>query len=117
MKELFLRQIEKALRYKKEIEDAKSSWQDIFHDINIKNAQSWNTETNKKYRHGLPGKSALVKDIKYNDKNNRLIVTYRNGFRAQYDDVSSDDASKFINSDSKGRWALKNLWDKDYKKV
>ena len=112
IKELYLRQIEQALRYKQELDEAKKSWQDVFHNVSVKNAQSWNAETNKKYRHGLPGNSALVKTIKYDDKNRRLIVTYRNGFKARYDNISSDDVSEFIDSDSKGRWALKHLWDK-----
>lgn len=117
IKELYQRQIEQALRYKQELDEAKKSWQDVFHNINVKNAQSWNAETNKKYRHGFPGNSALVKTIKYDDKNHRLIVTYRNGFTARYENISSDDVSEFINSDSKGRWALKHLWDKEYSKV
>lgn len=117
MKDLFLKQIAQALKYKQELDNYKPSWQDIFHNVNIRNAQSWNPETNRKYRHGSPGNSALVKNIKYDDKNHRLVVTYRNGFKARYDDMSSDDISEFISSDSKGRWALKNLWNRKYTQV
>ena len=83
--------------------------------IHLKNAQSWNPETNAKYRNGLPGSSALVESISYNG--DKLQVKYRDGFTAENDGLTAKQVWDFFKSDSKGRWALKHLWDKDYKKV
>lgn len=83
--------------------------------IHLKNAQSWNPETNAKYRNGHPGNSALVESINYDG--NKLQVKYRDGFTAEYNGLTAKQVWDFCKSDSKGRWALKHLWDKDYKKV
>lgn len=114
MKPKYIKQIEQALQYEKEVLSGKKEWQDVFHNLAIKNAQSWNAETNKKYRNGMPGNSALVKTIKYNDKTHKLEVTYRDNFTAVYDDVTAEEAAQFAKADSKGRWALKHLWSKKY---
>ena len=109
-----IKQIKQANAYKAEVENDKTNWQSVFHNVNVKDAQSWNPETNKRYRNGHSGSSALVKDIKYDDKNNQLIVTYRDGFTAIYDGINADMVGEFISSDSKGRWALNNLWGRAY---
>ena len=79
--------------------------------VYVANAQSWNQETHPEGR----GDSYLVQDIDYN--NGKLDVTYRDGFTAEYDNISPQDAKEFAQADSKGRWALKHLWDSPYKKV
>jgi hypothetical protein len=58
--------------------------------------------------------SSLVKIIDYNSKDLTLTVTYRDGFKATYHDISPEMAKEFSEADSKGRWALANLWDRDY---
>lgn len=116
MRDLLKKQILQSLKYSQDVEADKGKWQTTFHNLNIRNAQSDNPETNRKYRHGQPGNSALVKDIHYNDKNNTLKVKYRNGYTAIYDNMTAADAAEFAKADSKGRWALKNLWNLKYRK-
>lgn len=58
--------------------------------------------------------SALVKAIDYNGGDKTLTVTYRDGFKATYHDIDADMAKEFSEADSKGRWALANLWDRSY---
>lgn len=78
--------------------------------VSVSNAQSWNPETHPDGR----GDSQLVQDIDYNTKDG-LTVTYRDGFTANYDGITPDEAKQFAQSDSKGRWALSHLWNKPYK--
>ena len=80
--------------------------------VSVYNAQSWNKETHPE---GM-GNSYLVQDIDYDGKGT-LDVTYRDGFTAEYNNISPDDAKDFAKADSKGRWALKHLWGLPYKKV
>lgn len=116
MRDLLKKQILQSLKYSQDVDADKNKWQTTFHNLTIRNAQSDNPETNLKYRKGMPGNSALVKDVFYNDKNNTLKVKYRNGFTAIYENMTDTDAASFAKADSKGRWALKNLWNMKYKK-
>lgn len=77
------------------------------------NAQSWNKETHPNGR----GDSLLVKTIDYDEKNKNLDVEYRDGFKARYENIEPQLVKNFHNADSKGRFALKNLWKLDYRKV
>lgn len=79
----------------------------------VSNAQSWNTETHPE---GM-GPSHLVQDIDYDNISRKMDVTYRDGFTAEYDGIDSSQAKSFIQADSKGRWALKNLWNLPYKEI
>lgn len=72
--------------------------------------QSWNPETHPEGR----GRSKLVKDIEYT--NGKLDVTYNDGFKAEYD-ATPQEAKDFVTSDSKGRYALRNLWNRPYKEI
>lgn len=58
--------------------------------------------------------SSLVKVIDYDSKDLTLTVTYRDGFKATYHDISPELAEDFTKADSKGRWALANLWNRPY---
>ena len=79
--------------------------------IYVSNAQSWAPDLHPNGREN----SQLVQDIDYRD--GKLDVTYRDGFTAEYDNISPDLVKEFVQSDSKGRWAQKHLWDLPYKKV
>lgn len=81
--------------------------------MNIQDAQSWNPETHPE---GI-GSSYLVNNIDYDPSTEELDVQYRDGFTARYGDISLSQAKDFISADSKGRWALKNLWPRDYTRV
>lgn len=78
--------------------------------IYVSNAQSWDPSTHPDGR----GDSQLVQDIDYN-KDDGLTVTYRDGFTANYDNISPDEAKQFAQASSKGKWALSHLWGKPYK--
>lgn len=75
--------------------------------ISIANAQSWAPDIHP----NGPEDSSLVKSIEYEDGN--LDVEYRDGFKARYN-ATPQEAQDFSRADSKGRWALKNLWNRSY---
>ena len=79
--------------------------------VSVYNAQSWNPETHPEGR----GDSYVVQDITYDD--GKLDVTYRDGFKAQYDGITPQEARDFAQADSKGRWAHAHLWDLPYKEI
>jgi len=81
--------------------------------ISNQNAQSWNTETHPDGR----GPSQLVETIDYDSETGNLDVGYRDGFRARYKNIDPDSAKQFNAADSKGRWAQKHLFDKDYEAI
>ena len=80
--------------------------------VSVQNAQSWNKETHPQGR----GDSYLVQDIDYDGKGT-LDVTYRDGFKAEYNNIDPEDAKDFARADSKGRWARAHLWNLPYKRV
>lgn len=82
-------------------------------ELYVANAQSWNPQTHPNGR----GNSLLVEEIDYNGESQDLTVKYRNGFKAKYEGITPKQAQDFSSSDSKGRWALKNLWDRPYTAV
>lgn len=73
------------------------------------NAKSWASDI-----HNGIEPSTLVKIIDYNGEDKTLTVTFRNGFKATYHDIDADMAKEFAEADSKGRWALANLWGRSY---
>lgn len=73
------------------------------------NAKSWAPDIHK----GVEP-STLVKSIDYNGGDKTLTVTFRSGFKATYHDIEPEMADEFSKADSKGRWALANLWNRDY---
>lgn len=93
---------EEGKRLRDEIADAQ--------EIDIKDAHSWNPETHPNGQ----GSSYLVNDIHYDPGTSKLTVTYRDGFTAVYDGISAEQARDFATSDSKGRWAHRNLWPRSY---
>jgi hypothetical protein len=90
--------------------DGQSNPKQTGNRISAYDVQSWNPETHPEGR----GRSLLVQDINYDD--GHLSVTYNDGFTAGYEGISPEQAKDFVTSDSKGRWALKHLWDLPYKK-
>lgn len=80
--------------------------------VSVQNAQSWNAETHPDGRRD----SLLVKNIDY-DTDNGLEVEYRDGFKAHYDGITPEEAKEFAQADSKGRYAIKNLFNRPYTEV
>ena len=73
--------------------------------------QSWAPDLHPNGRE----RSSLVQDIEY--KNGKLDVTYNDGFTAEYDGITPQEAKEFAQDESKGRWARNHLWNKPYKEV
>lgn len=73
------------------------------------NAKSWAPDIHKGTE-----PSTLVRSIDYNGGDKTLTVVYRDGFKATYHDIEPKLAEEFSKADSKGRWALANLWNRDY---
>ena len=76
----------------------------------VGNAKSWAPDIHK----GIED-STLVKSVDYDERYKTLTVVYRDGFKATYDDIEPEMASEFIEDESKGRWALANLWGRKYR--
>lgn len=58
--------------------------------------------------------SSLVQEIDYNEQEQTLQVTYKNGFKATYLNIDKDLYQDFMNAESKGKWARENLWGRKY---
>lgn len=82
-------------------------------ELDVKDAHSWNPETHPNGE----GSSFLVSDIHYDPATAKLTVKYRDGFTAEYDGITTEQAKDFVTSSSKGRWAHKNLWPRPYRKA
>lgn len=76
----------------------------------VGNAKSWAPDIHK----GVED-STLVKSVDYDERYKTLTVVYRDGFKATYDDIEPEMAKEFIEDESKGRWALANLWSRKYR--
>lgn len=76
----------------------------------VGNAKSWAPDIHK----GIED-STLVKSVDYDERYKTLTVVYRDGFKATYDDIEPEMAKEFIEDESKGRWALANLWGRKYR--
>lgn len=76
--------------------------------VDLYNARSWNKET---HPNGI-GDSYWVAAIHW-DSENKLLVRFRDGFKAQYN-VSSEIAKELVKADSKGRYVWFRLKDLPY---
>ena len=59
-------------------------------------------------------KTSWVQSFEYAEEKKELTVTFKDGFTAHYPNITKDEAAAFAESDSKGRWALDNLWGRSY---
>lgn len=59
-------------------------------------------------------KTSWVQSFEYDGEKKVLTVTFKDGFTAHYPNITKDEAAAFAESDSKGRWALANLWGRSY---
>lgn len=82
--------------------------------LSVTDAQSFNPETDSKYRNGQPGSSALVDNINYDDDKEELTIKYRpdfyNGSTVTYENVPREEAEDLIRASSKGRYTIENIW-------
>lgn len=59
-------------------------------------------------------KTSWVQSFEYDEEKQELTVTFKDGFKATYYDIEPELAEDFSKADSKGRWALANLWGRSY---
>lgn len=73
------------------------------------NAKSWAPDIHK----GIEN-SSWVKSIDYDESNHLLTVTFRDGFTAHYPNITKDEATAFVEDESKGRYVWKVLYHRKY---
>lgn len=75
----------------------------------VDNAKSWAPDIHK----GIED-SSWVKSIDYDESKQVLTVTFRDGFTAHYPNITKDEATAFVEDDSKGRYVWKVLYHRKY---
>lgn len=88
--------------------------------LSVTDAQSFDPETDEKYRDGHPGSSSLVDNIDYDDDKEELTIKYRPGFyngeTVVYEKVPREEAEDLIKASSKGRYTIENVWRHEWHK-
>lgn len=75
----------------------------------VGNAKSWAPDIHK----GIED-SSWVKSIDYDESKQLLTVTFRDGFTAHYPNITKDEATAFVEDESKGRYVWKVLYHRKY---
>jgi hypothetical protein len=75
----------------------------------VGNAKSWAPDIHK----GIED-SSWVKSIDYDESKQLLTVTFRDGFTAHYPKITKDEATAFVEDESKGRYVWKVLYNRKY---
>ena len=75
----------------------------------VGNAKSWAPDIHK----GIED-SSWVKSIDYDETKQLLTVTFRDGFTAHYPNITKDEATAFVEDESKGRYVWKVLYHRKY---
>ena len=75
----------------------------------VGNAKSWAPDIHK----GIED-SGWVKSIEYDESKKELAVTFRDGFTAHYPDITKDEATAFVEDESKGRYVWRVLYHRKY---
>ena len=75
----------------------------------VGNAKSWAPDIHK----GIED-SSWVKSIEYDESKQELAVTFRDGFTAHYPDITKDEATAFVEDESKGRYVWRVLYHRKY---
>lgn len=76
----------------------------------VGNAKSWAPDIHPK---GIED-STWVKSIDYDESTKVLTVTFRDGFTAHYPNITKDEATAFVEDESKGRYVWKVLYNRKY---
>lgn len=80
-------------------------------DVYIYDAQSWLPELHPNGRES----SSYIEDVEFT--NGTLVVKFRNGFKAQYDNVDPQIARDFVSAPSKGRYFHEHIRKLPYKQI
>ena len=59
-------------------------------------------------------KTSWVQSFEYSEEKKELTVTFKDGFTAHYPNITKDEAAAFAESDSKGSFVRKNLYNRKY---
>ena len=59
-------------------------------------------------------KASWVQSFEYDEEKKELTVTFKDGFTAHYPNITKDEAAAFTDSDSKGSFVWKNLYNRKY---
>lgn len=96
----------KVFNRKKPTQTGKQVADTIFY---VGNAKSWAPDI-----HDGIENSSWVKSIDYDESKRLLTVTFRDGFTAHYPDITKDEATAFVEDESKGRYVWKVLYHRKY---
>ena len=75
----------------------------------VGNAKSWAPDI-----HNGIEDSSWVKSIDYDESKQLLTVTFRDGFTAHYPNITKDEATAFVEDESKGRYVWRVLYHRKY---
>lgn len=75
----------------------------------VGNAKSWAPDI-----HNGIEDSSWVKSIDYDESEHLLTVTFRDGFTAHYPNITKDEATAFVEDESKGRYVWRVLYHRKY---
>ena len=75
----------------------------------VGNAKSWAPDI-----HNGIENSSWVKSIDYDESKHLLTVTFRDGFTAHYPNFTKDEATAFVEDESKGRYVWRVLYHRKY---
>lgn len=98
--------IPKIFNRKKPAQTGKQVADTIFY---VGNAKSWAPDI-----HDGIENSSWVKSIDYDESKQLLTVTFRDGFTAHYPNIKKDEATAFVEDESKGRYVWKVLYHRKY---
>lgn len=75
----------------------------------VGNAKSWAPDI-----HDGIEDSSWVKSIDYDESKQLLTVTFRDGFTAHYPNITKNEATAFVEDESKGRYVWRVLYHRKY---
>ena len=59
-------------------------------------------------------KASWVQSFEYDEEKKVLTITFKDGFTAHYPNITKDEATAFVEDESKGRFVWKNLYHRKY---
>lgn len=96
----------KIFNRKKHLQTGKQVADTIFY---VGNAKSWAPDI-----HDGIEDSSWVKSIDYDESKQLLTVTFRDGFTAHYPNITKNEATAFVEDESKGRYVWRVLYHRKY---
>ena len=81
--------------------------------ISNQSPQSWAPDLHPNGREH----SSYIDSIDYDGETKKMRVSFTNGFTAEYDNISENDAKAFNAADSKGRFFNNHFNDLSYKEI